>query len=281
MAGHLVFTLYAPLAGWGPQTGSNATTARKASQGHPSRSHVLGLVGAALGLQSHELPRLEAYLLALRVGIAPVREPKPDYHTVANGRRPKGKTRWTRFEELRWQIAGDDGPGTMLSAREHVSHGLWTAALTPRPEADLPFPLEEIAQALRAPVYPLHAGRRACPLGLPPDPKVVEQPGMWEAFDAYGWPWARSPEKGVLATVMERLRQDALRPHDATGARPDKDRTDFQVFFDEGYPGGPASNRRQVRRRDVADHRLHDGALLRLFRERVEVQASLAKPSPP
>ena len=51
--------------------------------------------------------------------------------------------------------------------------------------------LERLDETLSAPHWVLYAGRKACALGLPPDPTILSGEGPLAALEAYGWPWTR------------------------------------------------------------------------------------------
>lgn len=222
----LVFTLHAPHGAWGAATLSAANTAWRATELAPGLSHVVGLLGAALGWPRERLGALaEGLHLAVREVIAPVRDPAPDYHTITPPTPPpvRVKRGWTRWEELRPALGA--AGGSVLSWREYWTGGLWLVALHARADAEPG--LDALAAALAEPCHPLFAGRRACPLGLPPDPELVREPGPAEAFARYRLPWERHPE---LRSWIEK----------ATGAT---------LLVDEDYPGRPP-HRRMLERRD-------------------------------
>ena len=261
---HLVFTLYAPYGAWGAASASSATTAYKATELEPSRSALIGVLGAALGSQRAGLPALDrALVMAVREILAPRRDLKPDYHTVTPARRPDERARWTRFEELRAHLMGQGKQGgSVLSRREHWTNGLWTVALVPSAAEGLS--IEVLAQALRRPVWPLYAGRKACGLGLPPDPELVLADGPVAALAAYGLPWTRRPALAAVLTPLARAVATTTNPG--------------RLLYDPEYPGAPPSPIRTVTRRDRADHLQQPSG--RLFRRYVvRTQAELPWPA--
>lgn len=265
----LCFTLMAPYGAWGAASPSSATTAWKATELDPSKSAIVGLLGAALGLERAHLGRLsEGLRVAVRTGLRPERDPRPDYHTIGRANRPEGRTVWSRFEELRPALAGGGQAGALLSRREYWSCGLWSVALV---SADPAIPLERLEQALRAPRWPLYAGRKACTLGLPPDPGTEVAAGPVAALSAYGWPWERRPALAdALAPLLWRKR--------------DRERLDGPetLSWDEGYPGiTDGGTLRRVRRRDRPDPLpLPGGRVYPRFHERTELRAEFPAPAP-
>jgi CRISPR system Cascade subunit CasD len=252
MTAQLVFTLYAPLGAWGSPSLSAANAAYKATELDPPRSAMLGLLAAALGLTREREAELDPETrLAIRVDIPPTRDPKPDYHTITKARfrgtTLEGRTRWTRFEELRSHLIGGDDSGAILSRREYWTMGLWTVALARTHSA--PPTLHVLAAALALPVWPLYAGRKACALGLPPDPEVLDADGPVAAMNAYGHPWTRHP---ILAGALTPLRQAAAA------------QTQRRLLFDPDYPGAPLPAK-TASRRDRPAHHAPSGVLIRRF----------------
>lgn len=172
----VTFTLWAPLAAMGDV----AVGERRGGFDRPARSAVLGLVAAALGIERDDdagHAALEAsYALALRVlspgGLI------TDYHTVQAPPARRGK-RWpTRAAAL-----GEPKLETLLSRRDYRSDPVVTVVLAARSGAD-PGP-ERIAAALRRPIFLPYFGRKACPLGLPIMPLVIEAATLVEAFASH------------------------------------------------------------------------------------------------
>ena len=175
----LTFRLYGPMASWG----TVAVGERRPDDGRPSKSAVLGLVAAALGIRrrdASELAELHAcYRMACRLDSAGTL--LTDYHTAQwpeawkrktwrDIRKEKAKRRaWSRAREL-------DVPRHTLTAtqswrdyRQDVQAivALWV-------DGQVSISLADITQALRRPVFGLSLGRRSCPLGLPLVPEVAE-----------------------------------------------------------------------------------------------------------
>ncbi|HEX6536947.1 MAG TPA: type I-E CRISPR-associated protein Cas5/CasD [Gemmatimonadaceae bacterium] len=175
MIDFLLFTLYAPLASWGEIAVGEA----RGSWDRPSRSAVLGLVAAALGITRGDQAAHEAldtgYGVAVRLDASGA--PLVDYHTaqtvaasVARKRKPA-----TRAELL---AAGERE--TILSRRGYRQDALATVALWARRGAR--WPLDELATAMRRPAFVLYAGRKANALGLPLSPSITSAETLADAF---------------------------------------------------------------------------------------------------
>jgi CRISPR system Cascade subunit CasD len=243
---HLVFTLAAPFGSF-CDTASSATMAHKPTRLEPTCSALVGLLGAALGEPRERLADLAAaWCIAVRTGVRPRPDPKPDYHTITPPRAPEGRQYWTRFEELRGLLSGGETAGSIQSRRAFWSCGLWTVSIAARERRGPAF--EVLESALKAPRYPLYVGRKAYPLGLPPDPQVIDAPTVVEAHTKYGWPWTRHHQ---LVEVLGRA---------AAG-----DGGHDEIVYHLDYPGAPKPAREE-HRNDVPDHRIGaSGALIRGF----------------
>lgn len=161
----LLFRLWGPMAAWGDITVGE----RRTIWSRPSRSGVLGLVAACLGIprtdgDGHK--RLEAGLgLAIRVD-DPGR-PLRDYHTAQSPSAGNGK-RWSMRRD---ELDRNNDINTILSERTYQVEAGATIVLWPKAGSDVP-PLDEIAVRLDQPVFTPCLGRKACPLGLPPAPHL-------------------------------------------------------------------------------------------------------------
>lgn len=182
MARYLTFQLYGPLQSWG----GVAVGEVRPSGSHPTRSAVLGLVAAALGLRRSEEERLAALESGYEVM---VRQDHPgalllDYHTVQAARSRRGRVYRCRRDELRDQVDPVDDLATILSRREYLADALFTVCI--RPRQDAAWSLEELAAALARPRFTPYLGRKGCPPGLPFGPRVGEFADWETALAAHG-----------------------------------------------------------------------------------------------
>ena len=174
MTGFLLFQLYGPMASWGEiAVGEERDTAS-----HPSRSAVLGLCAAALGIRRDEDERLQALnqSLGFAVRVDSHGDLLRDYHTVQSPTGKKARDLPTRRDELNYQSRE-----ATLTKRHYRSDACYTVCLWRR-SAQGPVSLHELSDALKSPVYALYLGRKSCPLALPLAPKLVEVASLREAF---------------------------------------------------------------------------------------------------
>ena len=210
MMKHLVFQLYGPLASWG----EIAVGERRESSVRPSKSAIMGMLGAALGLRraaEEEHRRLsDAYGFAVRTD-APG-EFLRDYHTTQAPTSKGGRTYYTRRDEI-----GASDLHTILSQRDYRMDARHTVALWGRGN-DLPYSLDGLRTALHQPRLVLYMGRKSCPLALPVRAQVVQSETLYKAFtdaevpdeildglpvhDTEEYAWEAHPAPGLEASMV-------------------------------------------------------------------------------
>lgn len=165
----------------------------------PSKSGVLGLVGAALGMPRED----DARLMALNRLVMAVRVDREgrilrDYHTTGGGSFPGYDP---------YVVYGVGDP--VISKRYYLMDAAFTVGLGGDDHALV----DEIGAALQAPRYPLFLGRRSCVPSSPvflaltddePRAAVRNAPHVEVAAEERpAWSKAASPEERVLRYVFE------------------------------------------------------------------------------
>jgi CRISPR system Cascade subunit CasD len=170
----LVFQLGATIGSFGVGAGNFS----RGTQSSPGHSLIVGLIGAALGLDREDA-RLLDLSDGLRVAVAmDARGPAlRDFHTVQSRPEKRGERPRTRKEALE---IGE--PYTTLSERDYFCDVLANVAVS---RTSGPISLTEMAQALRRPAFTLYLGRKSCPLALPAAPDLIEAEAAHEALRAY------------------------------------------------------------------------------------------------
>lgn len=178
----LVFPIYAPMASWGDV----AVGEYRPSYGYPSRSAVLGMVAAALGVTREDEAAHAQLAEEMGVAVAVYSEGAllRDYHTAqsVSASDLKKRPHRTRSDEL--AVAKDD-LHTILSTRDYRQDALSLVLLYHRIDAPQRA-LEDIAAAIERPRFALFAGRKACPLALPLAPSIVEADDLTTALAESG-----------------------------------------------------------------------------------------------
>ena len=228
MTDYLLLRLYGPLASWG----EIAVGESRHSAVHPSRSALLGLLGAALGIERHDESGQRALVNGYRFGIRLecVGSPLRDYHTIQVGVPP----RKFQFRSRRQELAADK-VDTILSAREYRCDSLALVAVEALPGA--PVDLDRLTQALRQPLFSLYLGRKSCPLALPLRPQRVTAATLREALDG-----AQMPS---LLALLDRREQQQAWPNE-------RDRRYFRLgqaryYWEDGMQAGMSPNFERMR----------------------------------
>lgn len=173
---HLVFRLYGPLAAWG----EIAVGESRHSAVYPSKSALVGLLAAALGIRRDEEERQAALAKGYLFSVKVLRTGSllRDYHTTQVPDSAGKMVYRTRREEL---IRGKARLGTILSSREYRCDAMTLVAV--RANEAAPFSLETIREKLLKPEFHLYLGRKSCPLAAPLDPVVSEWGSFGQALD--------------------------------------------------------------------------------------------------
>jgi CRISPR system Cascade subunit CasD len=166
MSQYLVFQLHGPMASWGV----DAPGEIRHSHELPSRSALLGLLAAALGIRREEQQRLSAFNRHYSFLLCASREPRwaRDYHTV---QMPK-EVRKARYFSRREELQDPKLLSALISRRDYFTDAWWMVAVEVTPDA--PYTLEQLREALRHPIFPLYLGRKSHPLALPLMPLLLE-----------------------------------------------------------------------------------------------------------
>lgn len=167
MKQYLVFQLYSPLASWGEE----AVGEVRHTASVPTRSALLGLLAAAVGIRRDEEERLNLFNRDYHLAIRPLSAGEHwlrDYHTVSMPCENKKRFYYTRRDEL---TLGADGISTIVTQREYRCDSYWHIAVSAAAHAGVT--LEALHAALLTPRFPLYLGRKSCPLALPLAPRLI------------------------------------------------------------------------------------------------------------
>jgi CRISPR system Cascade subunit CasD len=216
----LLFRLYGPLASWGEV----AVGEQRPSAGHPSKSAILGMLAAALGIkrEQEEEHRKLASTCHVAVRVDAPGEFLRDYHTAQVPPARHKIVYHTRRDELK-----SDDLYTILSARDYRVDACYTVTVW-KGDNDLSVSLEDLCLALQSPKYVLYLGRKSCPVSLPLSPVLVEATSLKAAFEqvtwdgddilaslpsgsqlGYYWEKSQNDEAGMPATMVY-LRRDEI-----------------------------------------------------------------------
>lgn len=166
MSQYLIFQLHGPMASWGVDAPGEV----RHSHELPSRSALLGLLAAALGIRRDEEERLNDFNRHYSFLLCASQNPRwaRDYHTV---QMPK-EVRKARYFSRREELSVPELLSALISRRDYYTDAWWMVALTETPDA--PYSLAQLREALQHPVFPLYLGRKSHPMALPVAPLLIE-----------------------------------------------------------------------------------------------------------
>ena len=146
----LVLRLEGPLQSWGERARWDV----RDSLTEPTKSGVLGLLGAALGISRDARFELEELDRALRMGVRVEREGTllNDFQTI---------TGFLPTAEGKVKRSSAGGPATIISERRYLEDASFLVVFSVRARVQTML-LDQCAAALATPRWPLFLGRRAC-----------------------------------------------------------------------------------------------------------------------
>lgn len=202
MARYLILRLDGPMQAWGTHTFEDF----RPSNLFPTRSGLLGLLGACLGIDRGDHAGLEQLAQSVEFTVRAdraVRRPDaeelmskaavklPDYHTILDARKVDGSTNKNAVE----------------SCREYLFDAAFTVAIGEK--QNTPVTLTAIADALLRPCFTPVLGRRSCPISRP----LLDGPPV-EASDAKAALVTALPVGGLIYAEGDLISTQPLRIRD-------------------------------------------------------------------
>lgn len=188
MESFLIFGLTASLGAMGELAGHE----RRGSLHWPTRSALIGLMGAAMGIRrSGDFTALDE--LEITVGIYDSGQPLRDYHTIETVPAAAVKAVNSRPEAMRMARGRTN---TTITLRDYRTSPLYGVAVTGPG-------LEGIAKGLNSPVFTLYLGRKSCPLAAPPGALIVAADRPEDALGKLALPPWRKAARLVSLVVND------------------------------------------------------------------------------
>jgi len=168
----LAMKLQGPMQAWGGHTYEDL----RHSELIPTRSGILGLLAACLGIRRKDIQGLENLSASLSMAVRVDHIPKrmTDFHTVLDARK----------------VDGSVNKNPVVTRREYLCDAAFTTILWEREAAKIT--LDHIKQALCRPVFTPFLGRRSCPISVPLFAGLMNEPDLLAAFESL------TPRKGVI-----------------------------------------------------------------------------------
>lgn len=168
MSETLAFIIDAPLQSWG----SSSKFQRRETDGWPTKSALVGVLAAALGIDKHAPDEVEKLAPFAALTFSVLRWPKPhpalrlsDFHTIGGGYDKTDPVQKLHIPRK----AGDGSPfGTVITRRSYLTDARFIALFQGDPPT-----LQRAADALRNPVWGIWFGRKNCIPAEPLGPVVA------------------------------------------------------------------------------------------------------------
>ncbi|MCG2740028.1 MAG: type I-E CRISPR-associated protein Cas5/CasD [Syntrophaceae bacterium] len=161
MGEYLILKLQGPMQAWGEHTFEG----KRPSGNFPTRSALLGLLGACLGIRRDNRERLQQ--LADSVCFAVLKEER--FLVKRNGSKtplPMIKaTDYHTVQDARVNYSGLKSHETIQTWREYLFDAAYTVAIWSTLSATIK--IDELEPAVKAPIFTPYLGRRSCPLARP------------------------------------------------------------------------------------------------------------------
>ena len=161
MGDFLILKLHGPMQGWGEHTFEG----NRPSANFPTRSGVLGLLGACLGIRRNERERLQT--LADSIGMAVRVDERCITRKDGTTSRLKAVkiTDYHTIKDAREDYTGLKSHDTIQTWREYLFDAEFTVVLWDQPNAALI--LDDVEKAVKCPYFTPYLGRRSCPITRP------------------------------------------------------------------------------------------------------------------
>ena len=219
MTRFLILKLDGPMQAWGTHTFEDY----RPSNLFPTRSGLLGLLGACLGIDRNDRENLAR--LAQSVEFA-VRADTSVQRSEDDDPFPKRAMKFTDFHTVEGarKVTGKPNDNPIISRREYLHDAVFTVAVGERTGAR--FSLAEIEKHLRKPRYTPFLGRRSCPIARPLFDAWVD------AEDAKAALAQVPPREGVVYAEGDALMTDQrLRMRDVPMHRPHRQFSTRTVYI--------------------------------------------------
>jgi CRISPR system Cascade subunit CasD len=135
------------------------------SANFPTRSGILGLLGACLGIGRNEYERLQLLADSVRIAVRVDERQVPRREGSKRSVRMVKMTDYHTVKDAREDYSGLKSHETIQTWREYLYDAEFTVALWMRDGAAMS--LEELENAIQRPYFTPYLGRRSCPLARP------------------------------------------------------------------------------------------------------------------
>jgi len=200
----LSFYIDGPLQSWG----ASSKFQYRETNGFPTKSAIVGLVAAAMGIDKHGVDETGQLKPLVASSFSVVKLPKPiapvtrlqDFHTVGGGYDKKASL----YQKQSIPVKASGAPfGTVITRRSYLGDAAFAVLLESEDDAFL----EQVHAALLNPVWGVWFGRKSCLPATPLSPQIADtrQGALdallsflpdWEAAELECFEYQEEVEKG-------------------------------------------------------------------------------------
>jgi len=177
MRDFLILKLHGPMQAWGEHTFEGL----RPSANFPTRSGILGLLGACLGINRNDKNKLEN--LADSIGMAVRVDTRQLLRSngALKGLQVVKMTDYHTVKDAREDYVGLKKHDTIQTWREYLYDSEFTVALWNHTNAVLH--IDQIESAVKQPLFTPYLGRRSCPISRPLFEARLQSPDILTAFN--------------------------------------------------------------------------------------------------
>jgi len=213
MRDFLILKLHGPMQAWGEHTFEGL----RPSANFPTRSGILGLLGACLGINRNDKNKLEN--LADSIGMAVRVDMRQSLRSdgTLKGLQVVKMTDYHTVKDAREDYVGLKKHDTVQTWREYLYDAEFTVALWNRMNAALQ--IDQIESAVKQPLFTPYLGRRSCPISRPLFEARLQSPDILTAFKKIQPHGGTIYSEEKIGNRMKRVRDIPLiqQPHQFAG----------------------------------------------------------------
>lgn len=161
MREYLILKLHGPMQAWGEHTFEGT----RPSGNFPTRSALLGLLGACLGIRRNEPQRLQQLAISVLFAVRKDRRFRIRDDGTNDALEMVKATDYHTVRDAREDYVGLKSHETIQTWREYLFDAAYTVAIWNTATAAVS--LIDLEQAVKAPHFTPYLGRRSCPLARP------------------------------------------------------------------------------------------------------------------
>jgi len=204
MGDYLILKLHGPMQSWGEHTFEGL----RPSANFPTRSGILGLLGACLGIGRNEYDQLQLLADSVRIAV------RVDERWVTRRDGSKRSLRMVKMtdyhtvKDAREDYSGLKSHEIIQTWREYLYDAEFTVALWMRDGVGLS--LDDLEKAVKKPYFTPYLGRRSCPLSRPLYHSRISAAGVVDALQTVIPPGGTIYSEEQISDRMKRVRDVPL-----------------------------------------------------------------------